>query len=177
MPNSETLTGLEDTLIEAARITIKKNGGEVPLPIREGTSEVSSSSPSPGGRGPGEDALVYRIPTEQPAHIEPLATQATQLETLRSQFGPQLKKDLAAPGVTGARAAYIAICLGETERFKRESPAEWSAAIAELEKYPAVVHDAIKSPAPVGDHFRRAIDSAGIHDPKNVKLTERPVQD
>jgi hypothetical protein len=156
MPNDETLTGLENSAIEAARITIKKNGGELIA---------------------NDGHRVYRIPTEAAANIEPLATAADQLASLRKQFAPTLEKDLTIHGVTRARAAYIAICLGETKKMKRESPKEWSAAVAELEKYPAVVHNAFKSPAPIGDPLRREAEEAGLHDPKNIKLTERPLQD
>jgi hypothetical protein len=156
MPNDETLTGLENTLIEAARITIKKTGGEM----------ISK-----------DGQQVYRIPTESPANIEPLATQAMQRTNLRKHFAPQLEKDLATSGVARARAAYIAVCLGEAETLKRKSPEAWTAAIAELQKYPAVVHDAFKSPAPIGDPLRRAAEQAGLHDPKNLKLTERPLED
>jgi ADP-ribosylglycohydrolase len=156
MPMNETLTGLENTVIEAARITIKKNGGEI----------VTKD----GHR-------IYRIPSETAANIQPLATAAVQLVDLRKQFTPQLKKDLATPGVTRARAAYIAVCLGETKRFKRELPTVWSAAISELEKYPAVIHDLFKSPTPIGDPLRREAEQAGLHDPKNIKLAERPLDD
>ena len=156
MPNDETLTGLENSAIEAARVTIRKNGGE--LITKNGQR-------------------IYRISTEPAANIEPLATQAAQLAILRKHYAPQLSKDLATPGVARARAAYIAICLGETKKFKRESPADWSAAIAELEKYPAVVHNAFKSPAPIGDPLRHEAEQAGLHYPKNIKLTERPLQD
>jgi hypothetical protein len=157
MPNGETLTGLENTLVEAARITIKRQGGEL----------ISTN----GKR-------LYRIRAESPANIEPLATGPEQLTKLREHFAPQLQKDLATPGVTRARAAYITICLGEAERFKRESPKEWATAIAELqEKYPAVVHNAFKSPTPIGDPLRREAERAGLHDPKNIKLTERPLED
>lgn len=156
MPNDETLTGLENSAIESARITIKKNGGE--LITKDGQR-------------------IYRIATETPANIEPLATQADQLANLRKHFDPQLEKDLSTPGAARARAAFIAICLGETKRLKHQSPTEWSAAIVELEKYPAVVHNAFKSPAPIGDPLRREAEEAGLHDPKNIKLTERPLQD
>ena len=157
MPNDETLTGLENTLIEAARITIKKNGGEL-VTKRRPAASIASRPNLPPISNPSQRA-------------------AAQIANLRKHFAPQLEKDLAAPGVARARAAYIAICLGEAERFKRESPTEWSAAIAELEKYPAVVHDAFKSPAPIGDQLRREAERAGLHDPKNIKLTERPLED
>jgi hypothetical protein len=156
MPMDETLTGLENTVIEAARITIKQNGGDVVAKERH---------------------RAYRIHTETPANIQTLATAAVQLANLRKHFAPQLPKDLATPGITCARAAYIAVCLGEAKRFRRDSPAEWSAAIAELEKYPSVVHNAFKSPAPIGDPLRREVEQAGLHDPKSIKLAEHPLED
>lgn len=162
MPNDETLTSLENLCISAARITIRKYGGK--------HSHIAAFD---GQRG----QEIYRIPIESPANIEPLAPQADQVARLRKYFGPQLEKDLTAPGVTRARAAYIAVCLGEAEALKHKSPEAWTAAIAELQKYPAVVHDAFKSPAPIGDPLRRAAEQAGLHDPKNIKLTERPLED
>jgi hypothetical protein len=173
MPIDETLTGLENLCIEAARITIKKNGGQVDL------------EPSPSGRGQGEGvskslprARRYLVPIEQPANIEPLATPADQLARIRKQFGPQLKTDLASPGASRARAAFIAICLGETEKLKREAPKVWAAAVADLQvNYPKVVHNLFKAPAPIGDPLQHAAEQAGLNDPKDLKLTERPLED
>jgi hypothetical protein len=157
MPMKETLTGLENSLIAAARITIKKNGGEL----------VTKN-----------DHGFYRIHTESPSNIEPLHTDAEQLAHLRKHFAPQFEKDLAAPGVARARAAYIALCIGESEKLKRESPAAWSAAINELqENYPAVVHNRFHSPEPLSNQYGQEAERAGLHDPKNFKLTERPLQD
>ena len=73
MPNDETLTGLENTLIEAARITIKNERRRTQSP-KDGTPQV------------------YRIPTEHPANIEPLATQADQIARLRKHFAPATEK-------------------------------------------------------------------------------------
>jgi hypothetical protein len=167
MPDNETLTGLEKLCIEAARITIKTRGGGL-IP-----------SPSSGRAREGRPVTtVYRIPSEEPANIEPLATPADQLARVRKQFGPQLKTDLSAPGASRARAAFIAICLGETEKLKRETPKEWSAAVAELQvNYPKVVHNLFKAPTPIGDPLRRAAEQAGLHNPKDLKLTDRPLED
>jgi ADP-ribosylglycohydrolase len=167
MPNDETLSGLENLCIEAARITIKSRGGSL-VP-----------SPSPGRvRERQSAATVYHIPTEQPANIEPLATPADQRACVRKQFAPQLRNDLAVPGTTRARAAFIAICLGETEKLKRESPKEWAAAVADLQaNYPKVVHNLFKAPSPIGDPLRHAAELAGLHDPKDLQLTERPLED
>ncbi len=167
MPLDETLTGLENLAIEAARITIRRAGGQIPLLPKEGQGDGSLHN----------EKRMYHIRPEPPANIEPLATQAAQLARLRKQFGPQLEKDLAAPGTTSARAAYVAICLGEADKLKRDSPAAWSAAIAELQKYPAIVHDLFHAPQPLGPLLRQTAERAGLHDPKNLKLTERPLED
>jgi hypothetical protein len=181
MPNDETLRGLENLCIEAARITIKTHGGEVDLePSPSGKGQVARNSP---WRGEGAlkfftQGTIYRIPVEEPANIEPLATAADQLARIRKQFGTQLKTDLTSPGAGRARAGFIAICLGETEKLKREAPKEWAAAIAELQaNYPKVVHNLFKAPAPIGDPLRQAAEEAGLDDPKNLELTERPLED
>jgi hypothetical protein len=148
MPNDETLTSLENKLIEAARITIQKNGGDHFDPR--------------GGSGKGEG---YRIPTEPPANIEPLSSAAHQRARARKHFDPQLENDLNTPGVTRARAAYLAIYLGQSEKLKTQNPATWSAAIAELEKHPAVIKNLFKSPAPTGDQLRHNAEAAGLKPP------------
>ena len=82
MPNDETLTGLEQLAIEAARITIPKNGGVV--------------APSPSGRGQSAVANQLKVPTaasrplptksaaELPSNIEPLVT-SDELSVASSQ--------------------------------------------------------------------------------------------
>ncbi|HEX3602084.1 MAG TPA: ADP-ribosylglycohydrolase family protein, partial [Lacipirellulaceae bacterium] len=73
MPNDETLTGLENLVVEAARLTIEKNGGE--------------QFTEKGQR-------FYRIHTEQPANIEPLSTSADQIAHAKKEFTPTLARDL-----------------------------------------------------------------------------------
>jgi ADP-ribosylglycohydrolase len=163
MPNDETLTGLENLAVEAARLTIQKNGG--------------SLEPSSTGKAPNKAPVaIYRIRSESAKNIEPLSTAADQLARLKKQFGPQLQHELTTPGIASARAAYLAICLGDADQLKADSPAAWSTAISELEKYPAIVHDLFHSPAPLGDALRHNAERAGLHDPKNIKLTERPLE-
>jgi hypothetical protein len=141
MPNDETLTGLENTLIECARLAIAQQGGQITI---------------------HDGRRTYRIRTEPPANIEPLATTADQLARAREHFLPQLDGDLAGAGATRGRAAYLAICLGEVERVKRASPEALSAAVAELAKYPALVKDLQKSPSPAGDAIRAEARRAGL---------------
>lgn len=161
MPTDETLTSLENLAVEAARLTIQKNGGQIPLPHREGPGEGSSPS-SP---------RIYRIPTEAPANIEPLSTSADQLAHAKKFFVPQLKHDLATPGLSCARAAYLAICLGDAEKLKKESPEAWSAALAELEKHPAVVRNIFTAPDPGGQPLKKAALAAGLHQPAKQTAT------
>ncbi|HEX4413383.1 MAG TPA: ADP-ribosylglycohydrolase family protein [Lacipirellulaceae bacterium] len=155
MPNDETLTSLENLVVEAARLTIQKNGGEIPLPVREG----------PGEGSPRTQKRIYRIPTEQPANIEPLSTPADQLARAKKEFVPVLAHDLATPGIARARAAYLAICLGEADKLKADSPDAWSAAITELEKHPAVVHNIFAAPEPGSQSLKQAALAAGLHKP------------
>ena len=167
MPTDETLTSLENKLIDCARITIKNNGG------------ILVPSPSSGRAREGQPTTnLYRIPIQQPANIDPLATPTDQLAKPKTQFTSKLEHDLSQPGQPRARAAFIAICLGEADNLKQKSPTAWAAAITELQtNYPAAVHNAFKSPAPVGDELRQAAEKAGLHHPKDLKLTERPLED
>jgi ADP-ribosylglycohydrolase len=155
MPNDETLTGLENLVVEAARLTIQNNGGQLPLPYREGPGEGSNRALK----------RVYRIPTEKPANVEPLSTSPNQRALAKQHFTTDLARDIAADGVTRARAAYLAICLGESERLQHESPAAWSAAIAELEKHSAVVRNLFNAPEPGSQALKQAALSAGLHKP------------
>ncbi len=173
MPAVVSLSSLENICIDAARVTIKHNGGEIVL------------KPSPLGRGQGEGASntstlpppkLYRIPIEQPANIEPLATRDDRRTRVVKHFESQLAKDLSTPGIARARAAYITICLGKIDETKRNSPDDWAAAVIELKKHAKVVHNLFKSPAPIGDPLRQAAEQAGLEDPKNLKLTERPLE-
>jgi ADP-ribosylglycohydrolase len=150
MPNDETLTGLENTLLKCARLAIEEQGGKL--------SE-------PAGLSRRNKLRVFEIRTETPANIEPLATAADQVAQVREHFLPKLDQDLTATGAARARAAYVAICMGETERFQRDSPAAWSAAVAELAKYPALVQDLYKSPEPAGAPLRKHAAAAGLQPP------------
>jgi hypothetical protein len=140
MPTDETLTSFENTLIAAARIAIKRNDGEL------STSDVQR---------------IYRIQIERPANLEPLSRLSDQLSRLRHEYLTGLQGSLADPGPDGAQAAYIAICLHEAERFQRNDPTTWAAAIAELNGH-AVVKDLFDSPAPTGDQIRSLAERAGL---------------
>jgi hypothetical protein len=147
MPNDETLTGLENTLIKCARAAIKQQGGSV--------------------NAAGKPRHLYRIRVEDAANIRPLATASDQAARVRERFLPQLDQDLEVAGPARARAAYIAICLGEVERLKRESPDAWKAAVEELAKHEALIGELYKSPRPTGDRLRESATQAGLREPKS----------
>jgi hypothetical protein len=149
MPTDETLTGLENLAIECAMMVIARNGGQV------------EASPSRRGQSAWE-IKSCRIRRESPANIEPLATNDDQLARARNKFLPLLERDLEKSGVRSARAAYVAICLGEAERQKQESSAVWPAAIAELQKHEAIVAQLFTTSAPGGERLREQAKRAEL---------------
>lgn len=141
MPNDETMTGLENTLIKCVQLAIEEQGGKVP----------------------NDENGSYEIRTELPSNVEPLATTETQLTQLREKFLPTLDQDLKAGGSASARAAYIAICIDEAERLQRDAPTQWTAAVQELEKFPALIDDIKKAPEPFGPTLREKAKAAGLN--------------
>jgi hypothetical protein len=149
MPNDETLSGLENTLIKCARTTIERQGGGVPDYKKK-------------------PRHLYRIRVEDPVNIQPLSTLAEQVERVRDHFGPKLTQQLQVAGPARARAAYVAICLGEAERLARESPDAWSGAVEELAMHHALVKDLLKLPKPAGNRVREAAKRAGLGSPAEI---------
>jgi hypothetical protein len=141
MPMDETITGLENTLLACAQLVVKGQGGDV--------TDV-------------EGQRVYRIPREAPANIFPLAATADAEKQLRDAWLPRLSKDIETPGPSRARAAYLAICLGEADRLERESPVAWQAAINELQAHRALVAEIFKNSAPAAQRIAEAAQLAGL---------------
>jgi ADP-ribosylglycohydrolase len=141
MPNDETLTSLENTLIKCAQATIKQQGGIVP-----------SDKPR----------YLYRIRAENPANVQRLATSDDQQTRVREHFLSKLVQELTAAGPARARTAYVGICLGEADRLKRTSPEAWKTAVDELASYPDVIEEIFKSPGPAGDRLRNEATRAGL---------------
>lgn len=148
MPMDETLTSFGDRLIACAKIVVEEQGGEV--------------TATDGER-------VYRIHAESPRNVIRLASPETQINQLRQRFVPRLETDLAAEGHARARAAYIAICLGETDRLKRERPDEWAAAIKDLQNARGLMRVLALAPEPEGDNFRKRATQAGLSLPADTK--------
>lgn len=145
LPMDETITGLEDTLIQCAQIAILQQGG---LPPIVGAPDA------------------YRIRTESPANVYPLSTSSDQIAQAREKFVPRLEECLVGKEVNRARAAYVALCLGEAERLKRDRPGDWAVALAELEKYPAVVRNLFRAPHPAGETLQGNARRSGLREPR-----------
>jgi hypothetical protein len=141
MPNDETISKYEDRIIECARLVILMQGGE----------EISVSG-SP----------CYRIRTERPSNEElRMETKSGVAETRRVLIR-QMEDDLVAGNVDRARAAYLAICLGEVERLQHESPDDWQIALAELRKFTGVIRDLFDAPKVAAEDLQNRAKRAGV---------------
>ena len=145
MPQDETITRFTDRVIELARKAIEENGGKV---ITD------------GGRVSG-----YRIRLQRPARVEALPAPPDRAAQLKEKLAPQIDAGLAGAPAERARAAYLAICLGEAKRLRKDRPAEWAAAIQELQKQP-IVKEIFAAPEPDGPPLREKAVAAGLVKPR-----------
>ncbi len=141
MPMDETITSFEDKVIAMAKHVITEKGGE----------KISRN-----------DATVYRIRRESPAIIERLPDPLDRSNELRPELLPRLAKWLTGSEQERARAAYLALCLGESERLTKEQPAAWHDAVEALrsEKFAGV--RGVVSTLPVNSPLRLRAVAAGV---------------
>lgn len=144
MPKDETITRYGDRLIAAAKKHIYANGGGL--------------STTAAGAG-------WRIPVEEPANVEPLPATLERMDELRKDLLPGVEKDLAGAPRERARAAYLALCLGESERLKKERPEDWKNALEELKKFPKVLRQIYDAPQPQGARIQAAARAEGLEKP------------
>ncbi|MBI4605474.1 MAG: ADP-ribosylglycohydrolase family protein [Planctomycetes bacterium] len=144
MPAEELLSAFEARVAALAKRAIRERGGK----------EVDR-----GGR------TVYRIRAETAANVEPLPRPLDRLEELRAQLAPRIAEGLAGAERDRARAAYLALCLGEAERLRAEHGEEWRRAVAALRGVPEVVRGIFEAPAPAGDAFRARATAEGLERP------------
>lgn len=149
LPEHATLTGLEDSLIECARIMIAMRGGDVA--IREGVATA-------------------RIPVEAPRNVEPLHRLADQEREARRQWRSTIDRDLSSTGIESARAAYLALCFGDVERLQEERPEEWRQAVESLANHQMLVWCLFQMPDSSGEGLRGEAIKAGLSPP-----VKRPV--
>jgi ADP-ribosylglycohydrolase len=148
MPKDETLTGYGDKLLSAAKKNILANGGQ---------------ERTVGGK------KVYSILLQAPANVEPLPASLDRLEELLKELLPRVEKDLSGSGRDRARAAYLGICLGQGEKFRKERPEDWKAAIEELKKFPNVLRQIYDAPQPLGTRIQAAARAEGLEKPEKPK--------
>ena len=144
MPKDETITRYGDRLIAAAKLHIYKKGGAL--------SETAAGK-------------SWRIPAEKPGNVEPLPPSPDRMEELRKDLLPQVEKDLTGSGKDRARAAYLALALGEAERLRKERPEDWKLAIEELKTFPKVLRQIYDAPQPQGARIQAAARVEGLEKP------------
>jgi hypothetical protein len=144
MPAQETITSLGDKLIALARSVILENNG-LELTIN-------------GQKN-------FRIRRQTPANVQPLPAPLDRMPELRRQLLPALEEDLARPGTDAARAAYLALCLGQADRLRQQHPAAWAQGLAELKKFPNVMRNIFDAPPPSGAVLKRLATAAGLEKP------------
>ena len=80
-----------------------------------------------------------------------------------------MEKDLSGGPKDRARAAYLAMALGERERFRKERPEDWKSSIEELKKFPNVLRQIYDAPQPLGTRIQAAVKAEGIEKPEKPK--------
>ena len=141
MPMDETIASFGDRLIAQARKVIFESGGK---------------EKAINGRS------VFLLPREEPANVESLPKPLDRFDELHKELVPIIKDDLKGSDVDKARAAYLAICLGEVNRIKSENLQQWESAIKNLEKFPQVIKNIFNSPPPSGDRIKEFAREAGL---------------
>jgi predicted secreted protein len=74
-----------------------------------------------------------------------------------------LRKDGGPPD--RARAATLAICLGEGERLRKERPEDWKSSLEELKMFPKVLRQIYDAPQPQGSRIQAAARAEGLEKP------------
>ncbi|MBE3070242.1 MAG: ADP-ribosylglycohydrolase family protein, partial [Planctomycetes bacterium] len=118
MPTDETLTAFGNRLTRVAGQVVVEAGGHAVT---------------------ADGRVILRIPRQTPANVEPLARPADRLAELRQAAVPGLRKDLAGSAEDRARAAYLALCLGEADALRRDMPQEWARAVTALRDHAKLV--------------------------------------
>jgi len=144
LPRDETISGFAAKIAAVARRVILAQGGEER--VRDGRR-------------------FFLIRAERPAPLEPLPTPEGRREELRQELGPGLERDLKGAAQDRARAAYLAIALGEADRLAAAHPSDWAAAVEALGRFPGVLRAIFDAPRPFGDRIRERAAAEGLGRP------------
>jgi hypothetical protein len=146
MPMDETLSGFGSAIVACAQLAIEKQGGEIQY----------------ARRGAVKPIVIYRIKTELPANVEPLATVEDQLAAARRNYLPHLQRSIGGDSTESAAAAYFAICLGEAKRLAQERSKEWLKALASLQSNDTIVGNLFDAQGPDAERLKQAAKQAGL---------------
>jgi len=144
MPQDETITGYGRRLMEVAQKVIVSQGGE---------------------RKTVDGRAVWRIATDKPTNVEPLPEPPDRINQLRGQLLPKVGEDLTGDPQARARAAYLAIALGESEALATNRPDDWRQAVAALRGYPKLVEALFKAPSATAEAAQQRARAAGLELP------------
>src|SRR5688572_21243469 len=139
MPPDESISRFGQRVIDVARLTVRTRGG-----VRVEESPAS-----------------YVILSEKPANVAPLNQTKQSRDLFAARLGAQIEQDLSGEGVAPARAAYLAICLGEADRIRAERPDAWAKAIEMLKKTD-LIQQIFESPRPAGPDLQQKARAAGL---------------
>lgn len=137
MPADETITRFGDKLLALARLAVREQGGE----------EVARAGVN-----------TVRIRAEAPGNVERLPVPLDRRAELRALLRPGITSGLTGTRSERARAAYLALCLGEVDRLMIERPGDWTRARDDLKTFPSALRNIAEATGPVADRLRiRAI--------------------
>ena len=151
MPHDATITSFADRLVDLAEKVIGDNDGQR---ITRGA------------------APMYRIQTQPPRCVQPLADADEQAARLQAELRPAIERDVAEGGSDEriARAAYLAICLDLADSVSRQHPQPWRRAVEALNRCENVLQALFHhSPTPAGEALRAKALAAGVKKPPTKK--------
>ena len=140
MPARITIGDFGATLCALARRSILANGG----------TEVAAAGPA------------YHIAVQRPANVEPLPRPLDRGEPLRRELLARVDKDLSGDDTARARAAYLAVCLGEAERYAKQRPDDWRRALDLLKQRRGLIRAIKEAVPPTAQTIQKRAAAAGL---------------
>ena len=141
MPAGETITTFGDKLVALARVAIRQEGGR----------EVQR-----------DGKTVLLVPRQRPANVEPLTRPLDRGDGLRAQLRAMAESDLSGDDAAAARAAYVAVCIGDAERLTAERSAEWKRAVELLRQRKDLLKAVRDAEPPTSLTIQRRAAAAGL---------------
>ena len=146
MPPDESISRFSDRVIDVARLAIRTRGG---LRVEESPASY----------------ILFR---EQPANVARLDASQQSRDLFAARMSAMIAEDLAGEGIAPARAAYLAICMGEAERLRAERPGDWKKAIDALRRT-EMAGQIFTAPVPAGPPLQQKARAAGLEPPPRTK--------